>query len=98
MRGGGGRHLRVWEDTSGLQIQLCLIFTFQLKEIQVVYSNTVVFYIYFQFKKTRLVTQYHYTAWPDHGTPDPMNLLEFHHHVITCSTHSESSPTVVHCR
>ncbi|XP_078330543.1 uncharacterized protein LOC111113024 [Crassostrea virginica] len=50
-----------------------------------------------KFKKTRLVTQYHYTAWPDHGTPDPMNLLEFHHHVITCSTHSESSPTVVHC-
>ncbi|XP_078327339.1 uncharacterized protein LOC111113019 isoform X1 [Crassostrea virginica] len=48
-------------------------------------------------KKTRWVTQYHYTAWPDHGTPDPMNLLEFHHHVITCSTHSESSPTVVHC-
>ncbi|XP_078327338.1 uncharacterized protein LOC111114405 isoform X2 [Crassostrea virginica] len=48
-------------------------------------------------KKTRWVTQYHYTAWPDHGTPDPMNLLEFHHHVITCSTHSESNPTVVHC-
>nr|XP_022308874.1 receptor-type tyrosine-protein phosphatase T-like [Crassostrea virginica] len=46
--------------------------------------------------ESREVTQYHYIAWPDHGTPEPMNLLDFHHHVMNL-TNEKEVPTVVHC-
>ncbi|XP_078328710.1 uncharacterized protein LOC111114478 isoform X1 [Crassostrea virginica] len=46
--------------------------------------------------KTRLLTQYHYISWPDHGTPEPMSLLDFHHHV-TSTANQNKVPTVVHC-
>ena len=51
----------------------------------------------FQLKETHDVNQYHYIAWPDHGTPEPMNLLDFHYHVMS-STNKSQAPTVVHCR
>nr|XP_022308872.1 uncharacterized protein LOC111114722 isoform X2 [Crassostrea virginica] len=47
-------------------------------------------------KETHDVTQYHYIAWPDHGTPEPMNLLDFHYHVMS-SINKSQAPTVVHC-
>ncbi|XP_061194983.1 receptor-type tyrosine-protein phosphatase kappa-like [Saccostrea echinata] len=46
--------------------------------------------------KYRTVTQYHYTAWPDHGTPDPLCLVVFLDHVMRTET-SQNTPTVVHC-
>ncbi|XP_052695995.1 receptor-type tyrosine-protein phosphatase epsilon-like [Crassostrea angulata] len=50
-----------------------------------------------KLKCTRVVTQYHYTAWPDHGVPEPLCLLTFHNHVITTSANNSQSPTIVHC-
>nr|XP_022305244.1 receptor-type tyrosine-protein phosphatase epsilon-like [Crassostrea virginica] len=47
-------------------------------------------------KKTRTLTQYHYISWPDHGTPEPLSLLDFYHHVTTTANRSEV-PTLVHC-
>lgn len=55
------------------------------------------FVFVFQMKKTRSLTQYHYISWPDHGTPEPMSLLDFYHHVTTTANRSEV-PTLVHCR
>nr|XP_022305574.1 receptor-type tyrosine-protein phosphatase alpha-like isoform X2 [Crassostrea virginica] len=46
--------------------------------------------------KTRKLTQYHYISWPDHGTPEPLSLLDFHHHV-TSTANQNKVPTVVHC-
>ncbi|XP_078328720.1 receptor-type tyrosine-protein phosphatase T-like isoform X2 [Crassostrea virginica] len=46
--------------------------------------------------KTRKLTQYHYISWPDHGAPEPMSLLDFHHHV-TRTANQNKVPTVVHC-
>nr|XP_022304853.1 multiple epidermal growth factor-like domains protein 10 isoform X7 [Crassostrea virginica] len=46
--------------------------------------------------KTRMLTQYHYISWPDHGTPEPMSLLDFHYHV-TSTANQNKVPTVVHC-
>nr|XP_022304858.1 uncharacterized protein LOC111111943 isoform X3 [Crassostrea virginica]XP_022304859.1 uncharacterized protein LOC111111943 isoform X3 [Crassostrea virginica] len=46
--------------------------------------------------KTRMLTQYHYISWPDHGTPEPMSLLDFHHHV-TSTANQNKVATVVHC-
>nr|XP_034318918.1 receptor-type tyrosine-protein phosphatase alpha isoform X1 [Crassostrea gigas] len=50
-----------------------------------------------KLKCTRVVTQYHYTAWPDHGVPEPLGLLTFHNHVINTSANNSQSPTIVHC-
>ncbi|XP_078328090.1 receptor-type tyrosine-protein phosphatase T-like [Crassostrea virginica] len=47
--------------------------------------------------KFRVVTQYHYTTWPDHGTPDPLSLVVFHSHVLRTGTNQKKAPVVVHC-
>ncbi|XP_052066367.1 receptor-type tyrosine-protein phosphatase alpha-like [Mytilus californianus] len=47
--------------------------------------------------KKRKVTQYHFTAWPDHGTPDPLYLVLFHRHVISDTKAGHSGPLLVHC-
>jgi len=45
-----------------------------------------------------VVTQYHFTAWPDHGVPDYATaILAFHRRLR--STHQPSiGPMLVHCR
>ncbi|XP_061170744.1 receptor-type tyrosine-protein phosphatase epsilon-like [Saccostrea echinata] len=50
-----------------------------------------------QLKKSRLVTQYHYTAWPDHGTPEPLCLVVFHDQVTRTKDNQNGGPTLVHC-
>ncbi|XP_052077938.1 receptor-type tyrosine-protein phosphatase T-like isoform X2 [Mytilus californianus] len=47
--------------------------------------------------KKRKVTQYHFAAWPDHGTPDPLYLVLFHRHVISDTKAGHSGPLLVHC-
>uniref|UniRef100_A0A8W8NVC3 protein-tyrosine-phosphatase n=1 Tax=Magallana gigas TaxID=29159 RepID=A0A8W8NVC3_MAGGI len=47
--------------------------------------------------ESRTITQYHYTAWPDHGTPDPLCLLMFHNHVTRTKLGQLKVPTLVHC-
>ena len=53
---------------------------------------------HFQENKSRVVTQYHYTTWPDHGTPDPLSLVVFHRHVMRTRANQNEVPVVVHCR
>ncbi|XP_061194965.1 receptor-type tyrosine-protein phosphatase gamma-like [Saccostrea echinata] len=48
-------------------------------------------------EKLRTVTQHHYTAWPDHGTPEPLYLVVFLDHVTRSGTIQNNFPTVVHC-
>ena len=48
-------------------------------------------------KEERVVTQHHFTAWPDHGTPDPLYLVLFHRHVTTDHNPTENNPLLVHC-
>ena len=48
-------------------------------------------------KGERIVTQYHYTIWPNHGVPEyPTPLLHFVHKVMV-SNPLNSGPIVVHC-
>ncbi|XP_061178844.1 receptor-type tyrosine-protein phosphatase kappa-like [Saccostrea echinata] len=45
---------------------------------------------------SRTIVQFHYTKWPDHGTPNPIDLLTFlrhFRHQIQPSPH----PIIVHC-
>nr|XP_022311822.1 receptor-type tyrosine-protein phosphatase T-like [Crassostrea virginica]XP_022311823.1 receptor-type tyrosine-protein phosphatase T-like [Crassostrea virginica]XP_022311824.1 receptor-type tyrosine-protein phosphatase T-like [Crassostrea virginica] len=46
---------------------------------------------------SRIITQYHYTAWPDHGTPDPICLLMYHNHVIRTKEPEHNGAILVHC-
>ncbi|XP_061180592.1 receptor-type tyrosine-protein phosphatase kappa-like [Saccostrea echinata] len=43
----------------------------------------------------RTINQFHYTAWPDHGTPEEIGLVQFHR-AVTKKWKSES-PLLVHC-
>ncbi|XP_078328094.1 receptor-type tyrosine-protein phosphatase kappa-like [Crassostrea virginica] len=48
-------------------------------------------------EESRIVTQYHYTKWPDHSTPDPLSLVVFHSHVLRTRTEESEAPMLVHC-
>ncbi|XP_056003194.1 receptor-type tyrosine-protein phosphatase alpha-like [Ostrea edulis] len=45
---------------------------------------------------SRTVVQFHYTRWPDHGTPNPLNLVVFHRH-FRHKTKPSQDPILVHC-
>ena len=47
---------------------------------------------------SRDIMQCHYTMWPDHGTPEPLNLAVFQSEVLRTSTDENTTPLVVHCR
>nr|XP_034319448.1 receptor-type tyrosine-protein phosphatase alpha [Crassostrea gigas] len=47
--------------------------------------------------KSYVVTQFHYTTWPDHETLDPLCLVIFHNHVANETVAQGISPTLVHC-
>ncbi|XP_068169430.1 receptor-type tyrosine-protein phosphatase eta-like [Antennarius striatus] len=49
--------------------------------------------------ETRLVRQFHFTAWPDHGVPETTELLISFRHLVRehMDQYSRHSPTVVHC-
>ena len=49
-------------------------------------------------KEERIVKQFHYTVWPDHGVPEyPTPLLQFVRKVAA-SNPMNAGPIVVHCR
>lgn len=49
-------------------------------------------------KPQRLVTQFHFTSWPDFGVPfTPIGMLKFLKKVKNCNP-QYAGPIVVHCR
>lgn len=49
-----------------------------------------------QSSAKRTITHFHYTAWPDHGTPEELGLVQFHK-AVTRSYHP-GGLMLVHCR
>lgn len=47
-------------------------------------------------KEPRHILQFHFTTWPDHGTPDPVQLMLFHRQVKDAKT-DLNGPPIVHC-
>ncbi|XP_069117582.1 receptor-type tyrosine-protein phosphatase epsilon-like isoform X2 [Argopecten irradians] len=47
-------------------------------------------------KETREITQLHFTSWPDHGTPNALELVLFHRRVKLCHTRLPGQ-MVIHC-
>uniref|UniRef100_A0A8B9E699 Receptor-type tyrosine-protein phosphatase eta n=1 Tax=Anser cygnoides TaxID=8845 RepID=A0A8B9E699_ANSCY len=50
-------------------------------------------------QESRMVRQFHFTSWPDHGVPETTDLLiNFRHHVHEYSSQNPiDSPVLVHC-
>ncbi|OWF48900.1 Receptor-type tyrosine-protein phosphatase zeta [Mizuhopecten yessoensis] len=49
-----------------------------------------------QTNSTRHISQYHFTRWPDHGVPEPFELLQFYKRVRSGHT-DHKGPLIVHC-
>ena len=57
------------------------------------------FEIYMSFSQTPMkqdIIQMHFTSWPDHGTPEELDLVQFHRAVMKID--KAGSPLLVHCR
>lgn len=71
--------------------------------VEVIEEKVYAFFIKRRFKvsqlemKSYVVTQFHYTTWLDHETPDPLCLVIFHNHVTNETVAQGISPTLVHC-
>ncbi|XP_065923437.1 receptor-type tyrosine-protein phosphatase epsilon [Magallana gigas] len=74
--------------------------TISVKSMQ---EKQYAFYIIRKFQVSQkainsyMVTQFHYTTWPDHGTPDPLCLVIFHSKVSHEKPNQDDAPTIVHC-
>lgn len=49
-----------------------------------------------QSSEKRTITQFHYTVWPDHGTPEELGLVQFHRAVT--KSYQPEGLMLVHCR
>ncbi|XP_062566495.1 receptor-type tyrosine-protein phosphatase epsilon-like isoform X4 [Saccostrea cucullata] len=75
-------------------------------KLQLLQEKTYAYYVVRRIKVTNLelksptsviVTQFHYTQWPDHGVPDPLSLAIFQKHVRRIQNEHKNNPLLVHC-
>nr|XP_022307734.1 uncharacterized protein LOC111113736 [Crassostrea virginica] len=97
MEGGKIKCFQYWPDCSNTEL-------YGNVTIENVSDKHYAFYITRKFvlshkphQMSRDIMQYHYTMWPDHGTPGPLNLAVFHSEVLRTSTDENTTPLVVHC-
>ena len=48
--------------------------------------------------RLHVVTQYHFTAWPDHGVPDYATAVLAFHRRLRGTHHPSIGPMLIHCR
>ncbi|XP_065921961.1 receptor-type tyrosine-protein phosphatase epsilon [Magallana gigas] len=98
MEGPKSKCFQYWPDLE--ETMVCDMFTlhtdterhyacYSIRKLRLTYNE--------EQNESRTITQYHYTAWPDHGTPDPLCLLMFHNHVTRTKLGQLKVPTLVHC-
>ncbi|XP_078328949.1 receptor-type tyrosine-protein phosphatase T-like isoform X2 [Crassostrea virginica] len=97
MEGGKIKCFQYWPDCSNTE----LYGNFTIENVS---EKHYAFYITRKFvlshKQQQMshdIMQYHYTMWPDHGTPEPVNLAVFHSEVLRTSADENKTPMVVHC-
>lgn len=86
-----------WSGSDGDSLQLGLFHVTLLEEVT--YAFYTVRRLSVKNKQTnakRQITQYHFTKWPDHGIPEPFELLHFHRRVQSGLT-DLNGPLIVHC-
>lgn len=52
----------------------------------------------FNIQEIRQITHLQYTSWPDHGTPNPLELLDFYRYVSKAMEQNSKEKLIVHCR
>uniref|UniRef100_A0A8W8NSI4 protein-tyrosine-phosphatase n=1 Tax=Magallana gigas TaxID=29159 RepID=A0A8W8NSI4_MAGGI len=89
---------RYW-PTSGDSKMLLEIFTVQLfsERIYANFSTHNLKLFNRETQETRQITHLQYTSWPDHGTPNPLELLSFYHYVSRAMEQHPEQKLVVHC-
>ncbi|XP_062605502.1 receptor-type tyrosine-protein phosphatase T-like [Saccostrea cucullata] len=92
---GKNKCTQYWPDKGkSMQIGLCNI---SLRE-ETVYAFHTLRKLSVERKEPpskRIITQFHYTAWPDHGTPQEVELVQFHR-FVSRRIHTDV-PLLVHC-
>ncbi|XP_065938256.1 receptor-type tyrosine-protein phosphatase alpha-like isoform X2 [Magallana gigas] len=89
---------RYW-PTSGDSNMVLEIFTVQLFSERI-YANFSIHNLKLfnrETQETRQITHLQYTSWPDHGTPNPLELLSFYHYVSRALEQHPGQKLVVHC-
>lgn len=46
----------------------------------------------------RIINQYHFLSWPDHGVPNDLQHFRQFHQIVHQDPHFHSTAPVVHCR
>eukprot|EP00105_Crassostrea_gigas_P041534 XP_019925682.1 PREDICTED: receptor-type tyrosine-protein phosphatase epsilon isoform X2 [Crassostrea gigas] len=89
---------RYW-PTSGDSKIVLEIFTVQLfsERIYANFSTHNLKLFNRETQETRQITHLQYTSWPDHGTPNPLELLSFYHYVSRAMEQHPEQKLVVHC-
>lgn len=63
----------------------------------ILHVDPLTYYGYHVFQSSkRTITQFHYTAWPDHDTPEELGLVQFHRAVT--KQYQSGGLMLVHCR
>ncbi|XP_078330715.1 uncharacterized protein LOC111112824 [Crassostrea virginica] len=95
IEGGKNKCFKYWPDKGEhLKVGLCRISLLQeikyafytMRKLSIERSDTPM---------KRDIIQLHYTSWPDHGTPEELDLVQFHRAVM--KRDKTGSPLLVHC-
>ncbi|XP_065938709.1 receptor-type tyrosine-protein phosphatase alpha isoform X2 [Magallana gigas] len=89
---------RYW-PLSGNNKMLLETFTIQMLS-EKAYANFAIHHLKLINRKTheiRLITHLQYTSWPDHGTPNPLELLDFYRYVSKAMEQNSKEKLIVHC-
>ena len=63
-----------------------------------IFKKYVVYIDMFQGEEEKIVRQFHFTSWPDHGVPPYATALLAFHRKVRSYDDPTSGPTIIHCR
>uniref|UniRef100_A0A8W8NUH6 protein-tyrosine-phosphatase n=2 Tax=Magallana gigas TaxID=29159 RepID=A0A8W8NUH6_MAGGI len=89
---------RYW-PLSGNNKMLLETFTIQMLS-EKAYANFAIHHLKLINRKTqeiRQIAHLQYTSWPDHGTPNPLELLDFYRYVSKAMEQNSKEKLIVHC-
>nr|XP_022306514.1 uncharacterized protein LOC111112922 isoform X2 [Crassostrea virginica] len=91
---GKNKCTQYWpEKDKGMDVGPCKIKL--LEETEYAFHTYRKFTVQQNNSNTRTIAQFHYTAWPDHGTPEELGLVQFHRAVT--QKYQTGGLMLVHC-
>ncbi|XP_078327334.1 uncharacterized protein LOC111111930 isoform X4 [Crassostrea virginica] len=91
---GKNKCTQYWpEKDKGMDVGPCKIKL--LEETEYAFHTYRKFTVQQNNSNTRTIAQFHYTAWPDHGTPEELGLVQFHRAVT--KKYQTGGLMLVHC-